>query len=155
MDSRLVEDTRKSVLWQAWYLLNLYYQGKIPEGGVVALIILASDKTQLTNFGGDKMAWPVYLTISNIAKEKQHQVSSNVTMLIGYLPVSKLECFLDTTQPVTGYRLFHHCMSELLKPLIKAGREGVKMTCADSYIHCSCPWCKVSANERDELVTSL
>jgi hypothetical protein len=36
----------------------------------MAPIIMASDKTQLTNFGGNKTAWSVYLTISNIAKEK-------------------------------------------------------------------------------------
>ena len=41
---------------------NTPYPKKIPKGGVVALVILASDKTQLTQFQGDKSAWPVYLT---------------------------------------------------------------------------------------------
>jgi hypothetical protein len=34
----------------------------------IAPIILSSDKTQLSHFRGDKSAWPVYLTIGNIAK---------------------------------------------------------------------------------------
>jgi hypothetical protein len=71
MDSRLVvEDTGsgKHGIDSIYQLNNS--QGKIPEGGVVAPIILASDKTQLMAFGGDKKAWPVYLTISNITKER-------------------------------------------------------------------------------------
>lgn len=43
-------------------------------GATVAPIILASDKTQLTRFRGDKMAWPVYLTLGNISKEKRREV---------------------------------------------------------------------------------
>jgi hypothetical protein len=50
------------------------YQKKIPEGGVVALVILASDKTQLTQFRGDKSAWPVYITLGNIEKATRRQV---------------------------------------------------------------------------------
>jgi hypothetical protein len=53
-----------------WHQLNIHPQGKIPEGGMVAPIILTSDKTQLMMFGGDKVAWPVYLTLINIAKDK-------------------------------------------------------------------------------------
>jgi hypothetical protein len=50
------------------------YQKKIPKGGVVAAVILASDKTQLTQFRGDKSAWPVYLTLGNIEKATRRQV---------------------------------------------------------------------------------
>ena len=47
---------------------------KIPKGGVVVPVILTSDKTQLTQFHGDKSAWPVYLTIRNIEKATHRQV---------------------------------------------------------------------------------
>jgi hypothetical protein len=50
------------------------YQGRIPKGGVVAAVILASDKTHLTQFRGDKSAWPVYLTLGNIEKATRRQV---------------------------------------------------------------------------------
>ncbi|KAI6014328.1 hypothetical protein EDC04DRAFT_2904169 [Pisolithus marmoratus] len=44
-------------------------QMRLPKGAVVAPVILSSDKTTLSQFSGDKKAWPVYLTIGNISKD--------------------------------------------------------------------------------------
>jgi hypothetical protein len=67
----VVENASKSFTGETWDALRIHSQGKIPKGGVVTPVILVSDKTQLTQFGGDKKAWPVYLTIGNIAKAQQ------------------------------------------------------------------------------------
>ena len=97
-------------------------------------VILASDKTQLSQFRGDKQAWPVYLTIGNIEKETQCKPSAHAAVLVGYLPATKLDCFTKATQPLASYCLFHLCMSKLLKLLVEAGRCGVEMVCTDGFI---------------------
>jgi hypothetical protein len=78
-------------------------KGKLPSGATIAPIILASDKTQLTRFRGDKTAWPVYLSIGNISKEVRRKVSARAMVLLGYLPVSKLECFDEGSRSLAGY----------------------------------------------------
>ncbi|KAG0698767.1 hypothetical protein DFH29DRAFT_983765 [Suillus ampliporus] len=100
---RVIDD-----MWTAdWWWQK---QGELPEGVTIAPVILASDKTSLSQFQGDKSAWPLYLLIGNIAKEKHRQISARAMVLIGYLPATKLGCFTENTCSLASYRLFHHCM---------------------------------------------
>ena len=76
---------------------------KLPPGATIAPVILASDKTNLSQFRGDKQAWPVYLTIGNISKDIHCQPCSHGTVLIGYLPVAKLAGFPESTHSNAQY----------------------------------------------------
>ncbi|KAI0702213.1 hypothetical protein C8Q76DRAFT_771734 [Earliella scabrosa] len=81
--------------------------------------ILASDRTCMSVLSGDKTAWPVYLTLGNIDKEICSQPSSHASVLIGDIPVAKLDCIHESARS-DALQLFHHCM--------------VLMTCVDDII---------------------
>ena len=86
-------------------------QSHLPVGATVAPIILSLDKTKLSNFHGDKSAWPLYLTIGNLSKEVQRMPSAHLTILIRYLPMDNFKCFSEKKRKVMHYQTFHSCMS--------------------------------------------
>ncbi|KAG2143455.1 uncharacterized protein EDB93DRAFT_1241482 [Suillus bovinus] len=127
-------------------------QRRLPQGAVVAPVILALDKTSLSQFCGDQEVWPVYLMLGNISKDIRCQPSKHAAILIAYLPISKLE--------FERYRLFHYCMRQVLEPLISAGENGVEVTCSNKQclVACcmenQCPKCNVGHDNREDIRVS-
>ncbi|KAI0076769.1 hypothetical protein K474DRAFT_1597442 [Panus rudis PR-1116 ss-1] len=132
MESRIFHEMHNGDWW--WQTQVSDFTGRLPDDATIAPVILASDKTKLSQFHGDQTAWPVYLSIGNIAKATRRQVSARATILLGYIPATKLECFKKKSRSDAGYRLFHHCMKNIMEALIEAGKKGVLMTCADGCI---------------------
>ena len=112
-------------------------QSLLPAGATVAPVIIATDKTQLTQFSGGKSAYPVYLTIGNLPKAIRRQPSRNACILIAYLPVDKISRSNLTQQQhrSRSQRLFHQCMCMVLSPLIEAGKQGVNMSRGNGSIY--------------------
>ncbi|KAG6824370.1 hypothetical protein H0H92_007076, partial [Tricholoma furcatifolium] len=108
-------------------------QKKLPVGATVVPVILSSDKTSLTAFSGDKQAYPIYMGIGTTPHETRRQSSAHAMILLGYIPVTKLECFSEKRRSAELHQLFHDCMQIILEPLIAAGTDGVRMRCADGY----------------------
>ena len=111
-------------------------QSKLPKGATLAPVIIATDKTQLTQFSGSKAAYPVYLTIGNIPKATRRMPSKNACILIAYLSVEKINRrdLTDRAYRARIQRLFHESMRIILEPLKKAGHDGVEMTSADGAV---------------------
>ncbi|KAF5372418.1 hypothetical protein D9757_011620 [Collybiopsis confluens] len=117
----------------------------IPEGGTVCPVIIATDKTQLTQFSGSKAAYPVYLTIGNIPKNLRRQPTSRACILIAYLSVDKpsgdkkesTKGLSKTALKMRNYEIFHRSMAHVLEPLKKAGDpngKGVEMVGGDGAV---------------------
>ncbi|KAB5588277.1 hypothetical protein CTheo_8281 [Ceratobasidium theobromae] len=122
-------------MWTADWWLRI--QETLPAGATLVPIILSSDATQLTNFSGGKVAWPVYISIGNIPKAICAKINSYSTPLLAYLPVPKLDCFPEKERGDQKARIFHECMSLILEPLHEAGTHGVEMDCGDGFVrHC-------------------
>ncbi|KAJ3722513.1 hypothetical protein C8R42DRAFT_532112, partial [Lentinula raphanica] len=101
-------------------------QKHIPEGATLAPVILATDKTQLTQFSGNKSAYPVYLTLGNIPKDLRRKPESRACVLIAYLSVDQpSKKGLSKRQfKLRKYQIFHRSMAIVLETLKKAGNPG-------------------------------
>jgi len=62
-------------------------QDRLPPGATIVPLICGSDETQLTDFSGDKKAWPIYLTIGNIHSSIWNKYSYLAQIVLAFLPV--------------------------------------------------------------------
>ncbi|KAE9396686.1 hypothetical protein BT96DRAFT_824284, partial [Gymnopus androsaceus JB14] len=109
---------------------------KLPQGATLAPLIIAMDKTQLTQFSGSKQAYPVYLTLGNIPYSLHCKPTQQVCVLLAYLPVKKLNKNGLAKREARGHyqHLFHDAMCYIVSPLVSAGKDGVEMASADGAI---------------------
>ncbi|CCA74944.1 related to Zn-finger domain-containing protein-Laccaria bicolor [Serendipita indica DSM 11827] len=85
--------------------------------------MLASDKTHLTWFSGDKKAWPLYLSLGNIKSKARNSLLKHAWIPIGYLPV------VDWRDPkdirgALSQRLFHQCIKIIIGSTHKPNNAG-------------------------------
>lgn len=108
-------------------------RGKVPAGTTLLSVVLASDKTHLTNFSGDQNMHAVYMSIGNIQKDVRNKVSRRAWVLLAKLPTPKFSSLngqvfaskeeSDRMPGILKAQLFHACMKNVLEPLQKPNFE--------------------------------
>lgn len=104
-------------------------------------MIFSTDKTKLSAFNGSKTAYPLYVTLGIFDAAIRRKPSHYAQMLVGYLPTVQLagDSLTDADTRLARQRLFHHCMAQILQPLIDAGRHGIRMTGGDGAVRLCFP----------------
>ncbi|KAI6023292.1 hypothetical protein EDC04DRAFT_2574795 [Pisolithus marmoratus] len=64
-------------------------QDKLPEGSTVLGIILSSDKMNILVMSGNRMAYPLLMSLANIIPEIHSKISMHTYLLFALLPIPK------------------------------------------------------------------
>ncbi|KAI5984167.1 hypothetical protein EDD15DRAFT_2375560 [Pisolithus albus] len=101
---------------------------KIPEGATICGIILSSDKTNITNMCGSKVAHPLLISLANIKMKVRNKGCSHAFLLLALMPIPQ---FIHPVRRMCGVleeHLFHQCLDIVLEPLKQAARLGRMMS---------------------------
>src|SRR5688500_14143695 len=105
-------------------------------------IICSSDVTHLTNFSGDKKAWPIYMSIGNILSRTRNKPSKHATILLSLLPVpaKMLEVTsIDSWQRETDNEVLRDNIDEIFFMKASANYKDEEIACEDQNVQHNLP----------------
>jgi hypothetical protein len=100
-------------------------------GATLIPIILGSDKTRLTILGGNKQAWPLYLSIGNIPSKTRSLLSTKTWVVLAYIPIV---CFEGKHSKALEAHYFHQCIRHILAPLVSVRETGSPITLGNGNV---------------------
>ncbi|KAG1734062.1 uncharacterized protein EDB91DRAFT_1238466 [Suillus paluster] len=103
-------------------------QSQLPDGATLLGIILSSDKTNITNMTGGRVAHPLLISLANIKMATRNKASSHAFLLTALLPIAEFLHPVKRMQSVLEARLVHQCLDIVLEPLKQATRIGQMMS---------------------------
>ncbi|KAF8415444.1 hypothetical protein L210DRAFT_3431490 [Boletus edulis BED1] len=107
----------------AWEL-----QSQITDGSTLCGVILSSDKTNITNVCGGRVAHPLLISLTNIRMKTRNKASSHAFLLLVLMPIPQFVHPTTRICSVLEARLFHQCLDIVLEPLKTAARVGRMMS---------------------------
>ena len=114
------------------------------ESATIIPIILTSDKTHLSGSGSAK-AWPLFITIGNISNNIRFSPGYQCAQLIALIPIIHGDYLTKHIAKMSGIETHHETkefrhwsrsvvhavIRDVMAPIERVMRNGVRMTCAD------------------------
>ena len=100
-------------------------------------IIEMSDQTHLSNFSGDKKAWPIYIILGNILATRRNAPGSMAVLLLALLPIPpqfSKSSSADKLQRRINADTLQGVFDLILEPLQETALEGPPIEYADRNI---------------------
>ncbi|KAG0138782.1 hypothetical protein HOY82DRAFT_595293 [Tuber indicum] len=117
-------------------------QDTLPDGATLVPIICGSDVTFLTNYSGDKKAWPIYMTIGNILSKTRNKASKHATVLLALLPVHPKMLGVmarDAHHREINNEILGDLMEAIFAPMVALRDSGIEVECADRKVRLCFP----------------
>ncbi|KAG1747218.1 uncharacterized protein EDB91DRAFT_1235953 [Suillus paluster] len=99
-------------------------QSQFLDGATLLGVILSSNKTNITNMTGGRVAHPLLISPANIKMATRNKASSHAFLLTALLPIAEFLHLVKWMQSVLEARLVHQCLDIVLEPLKQAARIG-------------------------------
>jgi len=96
-----------------------------------------SDQTNLTNFSGDKKAWPVYIPIGNLPSARGNSPGSMGVLLLVLLPIPpqlSKSSKADQRQRKINADTIQDVFELIFAPLQDLAHTGIAIDCADGKV---------------------
>ncbi|KAG1816960.1 hypothetical protein EV424DRAFT_1540661 [Suillus variegatus] len=121
---------RTSRIYNEWLTGDAAWsmQSQLPDGATLLGVILSSDKTNITNMTGGRVAHPLLISLANIKMATRNKASSHAFLLTALLPIAEFLHPVKRMQSVLEARLVHQCLDIVLEPLKQAARIGRMMS---------------------------
>ncbi|KAJ3848479.1 hypothetical protein EV368DRAFT_49233, partial [Lentinula lateritia] len=101
---------------------------QLPEGATLLGTILSSDKTTVSVITGNRVAYPLLISLANIDSDLLSKASLYLFNLFALLPVPKYIERKTSVRGVLENRLYHECLDIVLEPLKTAASIGCLMS---------------------------
>jgi hypothetical protein len=104
-------------------------------------MIFMSDATHLTNFSGDKKAWPIYMTIGNLSAAARMKHTMHSVLLVALLPIAikmrDVPLKRRNAQREHNRMISQNVLQHVLQPLLNSETSIFYARCADgNFRHC-------------------
>ena len=104
------------------------YQEKLPRGATTLGVVFSSDKMNISVISGNRMAYPLLISLANIDLAIHSKISMDMYLLLALLPIAKFTHKDTHTHGLLHDRLTHQALHEVLVPLKIAARVRVMMS---------------------------